>query len=365
MKKLITVVLAIVFGFLFWSRHNDSAGNPEPAKLNFLDGPDKAHARDYSMMNDPEIGNIPHERIITALNQIKYSRTKASRDFRWVNQPTRVSGRSRSLLVNPDGSMLAGSITGGLWRNPDFKNDAEWTPVDGLEHNSISCIVRDPIENATLYAGTGESQTAFVNYRESTGVGNGIFKSTDNGVTWSSLGATSGFSYVNDIVVRDEGGTSVVYAGVASGEYRGRIFYPEGGDGLFRSVDGGTSWMQVLPNIEGETEAYAVSDIELTEDNTLYVGSMRNLEIKGGGRVLKSLDGINWEVFSDYQTIVDEISSNTGGEWQAGRVVLKSAPSNPNHIYGVFMCGTENGLGQFRDFETSMLQTADAGASWT
>ena len=113
-----------------------------------------------------------------------------------------------------------------------------------------------------FYIGTGEAETAIQTYRESSGLGDGIWKSIDGGVTWNLLSSTTGFAYVPKIVVRNESGTSVIYAGVVSGLYHGtHNSLPS--DGLFRSTDGGLTWTQVLPDIYGFTVPYSPSDVVL------------------------------------------------------------------------------------------------------
>lgn len=313
-------------------------------------GPDKANVRDFFMTVDIRNGYVPKERLLIATKELKDARFSGERDFKWKNISTEIAGRSRAFLFNPsDGTLLGGAVTGGLWKNMDFKSNSAWQNISDFPHPSISCIVRDPQNAEVIYIGTGESFTAFTNYRESSSVGSGIWKSSDGGISWDQLSSTSGFMYINDIVIRIENGQSVIYAGVASGTYKAGTFYSSPGDGLFKSTDGGNSWSQVLPDITGETEAYAVADIELSTDNILYVGTMRNLENKGGGVILKSTDGVNWTKYEGYEKETQNISSSGSIEAYSGRVILQTAPSNSLVVYAIFMRGAFNSLNQLRD----------------
>ena len=75
-----------------------------------------------------------------------------------------------------------------------------------------------------MYLGTGESETALIVYRESSGRGNGLYCSTDGGKQWDLMPSTAQWAYVTDVEVRVENGQSVIYAGVVSGYYKGAYF---------------------------------------------------------------------------------------------------------------------------------------------
>jgi hypothetical protein len=138
-------------------------------------------------------------------------------------------------------------VTGGLWYNTNITSASNsWVPVtDFWPTLAVRCITYDPNAPMTFYVGTGEAETAIITYRESSGLGDGIWKSTDGGQTWNLLNSTTGFAYIPKIVVRNEGGNSVIYAAVVSGLYHG-VHQSTPSNGLFRSTDGGSTWTQVL-----------------------------------------------------------------------------------------------------------------------
>lgn len=330
-----------------------------------LTGPDKANFRDFWMTVDVDLGRVPKERTTDFL---KYRLAKkgsriAENKFNWQQSGSDVAGRSRDFLLQPSGKLLSGSVTGGLWYNLDYRNNSQWDQVSGFDHLSVSCLTYDPQDENILYLGTGESQTAFTNYRESSSVGSGIYKSMDGGVNWTLIESTSGFSYVNDLLVRIENGESVLYAGVASGEYLQEPVLSNPTDGLYRSVDGGESWTQQLPTIDGSQLPYAVSDIELSSDNELYVGTMRNIENEGGGYLLKSSDGEQWTIIS---SIDDEVNqqSTSGTQWYGGRVIVSSSPTDPNVLYGLHCMRFKNGFNQLRDYYVFLKKSLDGGSTW-
>ncbi|WP_370088349.1 T9SS type A sorting domain-containing protein [Ekhidna sp.] len=350
MKKItlpIAVALILIAISITQKSDKESVYLKNISKLNVskLDGPEKSTFRDVLMTMNPKTGEIPIRNIQQTIRSRK-GRVSEERDFQWTQVNSEIAGRTRTIMVDPNNSdkLWLGAVTGGLWYNSDFRNNAKWVPVsDDWESLSISSLTYDPNNTSIFYAGTGESFTSVNIYRESTSAGVGIYKTTDGGTTWSLLPSTSEFQYVNDIVVRDEGGSSVIYAGVASGLYQGSVFGSSPSDGLFRSTDGGTTWTQVLPNIAGSSVPYTVSDIEIAPNGDLYVGTMRNLAIEGGGYILHSTDGTNWTVEDRH---VLQMESDFGPDIKPGRVMLASGG---NMVYAVATGGFQNSFNQIRD----------------
>lgn len=338
------------------------------------DRPDKAAFQNYIMTLDPELKRVPSERLIDAYEYAKsLNLNKSTNDasITWDNLPSNMGGRTRALMYDPNDAsgvkVWAGAVTGGLWYNDNITdNHYSWNAVDDFWTNlSISCITYDPNNTNIFYVGTGESHTALTMYRESSSLGYGIMKTEDGGETWSHMSSTSGFAYVNDIEVRNENGTSVIYVAVVSGLYKGQEHQSTPTDGLYRSTDGGSTWEQVLPNIEDEDVPYAPSDIEFTNDGRIFVGTMRNLDNKGGATILYSDNGTagSWTAFHDYRT---EIEGNTLLNSIPGRVMLAASPSNADVLYATIAVGSVgSGFDGFDRYEAIyFLKTEDKGSTW-
>jgi len=346
------------------------------------DQPDHAYFLNHLQTLDPVLRRVPLDGLEKARLQRdilkdnsgnrRFSLAESQNDLTWTNTPSNLAGRVRPITIDPDRTstgptkLWAGSVTGGLWVNENAGDlSSSWEPIAGLPENaSISAIAFDPNNSDIIYVGTGESYTAVNIYRESSSVGNGIWKSEDHGETWTQLSSTSGFQYINDIVIKTEGDNSVIYTAVVSGLYKGQTFLSNPSDGLFRSTDDGASWSQVLPNIPDTDNPYAPSDIELDAIGRFFVGTMRNNDLQGAGVILSSDNGIDW-------TVYDEVANNQFNPesgYYPGRVIIKSAPSDPNRVYAIISGGLmQSSTGWIRDSgpNSVLFQSFDQGDTWS
>ena len=156
---------------------------------------------------------------------------------RWTSiGPGNIGGRTRAIAIDPNNSaiMHAAGVAGGIWKSTDA--GATWRVIDDLMLNLAVCtIVIDPNDSNILYAGTGEGyygSDVFVR-------GLGIFKSIDAGETWEQLQGTvtgvptGAFYYVNKLVISSNN-SNRIYAATRSG--------------VWRSLDAGGTWSIVLSN---------------------------------------------------------------------------------------------------------------------
>jgi photosystem II stability/assembly factor-like uncharacterized protein len=126
-----------------------------------------------------------------------------------------------------------GSVNGGIWKTTDA--GMVWTPIfDGQAVGSIGALAVALSDPKIIYAGTGESDI-----REDLSSGNGVYKSVDGGVTWKHIGLED-TRQISRIVI-DPRDPNVVYVGAL-----GHVYGPNEERGVFKSVDGGLHWAQVL-----------------------------------------------------------------------------------------------------------------------
>jgi photosystem II stability/assembly factor-like uncharacterized protein len=342
--------------------------NKEPA----ADQPEMEAIREYFMTLDPNTRTIPRERLLNAYEQTRFlENTKSSPlPLQWQGYESDMGGRTRMIMFDPNDAIhkkvWAGSVTGGLWYNTNItSSNSPWVPVGDFWSNlAIRCMTYDPQDPLTFYIGTGEAETAVQTYRESSGLGDGIWKSTDGGQTWDLIPGSTNFAYVTSIHIRVEGGISIIYAGVASGLYEGQQHLSLPTDGLYRSADGGSTWQQVLPNISGHNVPYAVEDICFSGDSgRIFIGTRPNLDGNGAATILYSDSGLSgsWTVNESFRILIEgDPTYNI-----PGRVVMGAAPSDPNVVYALIASGFINSANNFKYFYCkTILRSADKGVTW-
>lgn len=148
--------------------------------------------------------------------------------------PGNVAGRIRSIVFDPRNSrrVFVGAATGGLWISEDA-GDSWRAYSDFLPNLSISTMGVDPANPGVMYIGTGEASQGFV--------GVGVFKSTDNAVTFRHLETTNpdvnpDWRFVNRLAIHPSR-PSILLAGVTGNEF---VF-----GAIYRSADSGESWTKV------------------------------------------------------------------------------------------------------------------------
>ncbi|MCB9846056.1 MAG: hypothetical protein H6811_08735 [Phycisphaeraceae bacterium] len=156
--------------------------------------------------------------------------------------PGNVGGRTRAIVFNPQDPdiVYAAGVDGGVWKS--INGGEHWFPTDDFMANLAVCALAiDPTNPDVIYAGTGEGYYAspFGLTHPVFARGLGIFKSVDAGATWTHLQGTisdvpeGAFSYVNKIVISPTD-PSRIYAATRFG--------------VWRSLDAGETWSAVLRN---------------------------------------------------------------------------------------------------------------------
>ena len=254
--------------------------------------------------------------------------------------PAVMSGRISDMENHPTDPMIiyAGSAGGGVWKS----NDAGTTfyPVFDDHCQSIGALEIDPNDpDNTIYVGTGEPWP-----RNSVSTGDGIYKSTDGGNNWDKIGLENSERIAN-IIVNPEN-SNEVYVAVL-----GALWSDNKERGVYKSVDGGNTWENIL--YLNESTGCADLAMDPTNPNILYASMWEfrrtAWSFNSGGEnsaLYKSTDGgENWNKIH-----------NGFPEGKLGRLAIGVSESNPSTLYTVIEAEKNEDKGLYR--------SVDGGKNW-
>lgn len=263
-------------------------------------------------------------------------------DSDWVTQgPGNAGARVNDILVHPTDptTIYLGYSAGGIFKTTN--NGASWNPIfDDQSYLAIGDMEFDPNDPETIYVGTGDPSITGYPF-----IGNGIFKTTDGGQTWTSLGLDD-VGIISKIVI-DPTNPNVIYAGAM-----GTPHERNNRRGLYKSTNGGQDWTKVL-FVDNET---GVIDVMMHPANPdiLFAGiwvRIRNNQESTlsslGHKVYRSMDG-----GQSWQPLGNGLPIGTGG-----RVSLAPSIQNPNTFFVSFASDTH----QFN----GIYKTTNNGDTWT
>jgi len=161
-----------------------------------------------------------------------------------------MSGRVAAIDAVHEGNRLTvyiGSASGGVWKS--VNGGTTYKPVfDKATTQSSGAITVDPKDPKVVWVGTGEAWT-----RNSVSIGDGVYKSTDAGETWTNCGL-QGSEHIGRIVV-DPAATGTVYVAAL-----GKLWSDGDERGLYKTADGGRTWARVL---KGANPSTGCSDVAM------------------------------------------------------------------------------------------------------
>jgi len=211
--------------------------------------------------------------------------------------PTRQSGRFVDFAVPSQlvGTFYAATGSGHLWKTENHGLTYE-VLFDDEEVYSIGDITVAPSDPDILYLGSGEA-----NNSRSTYWGNGVYKSTDAGESWTNIGLPESH-HIGRILIHPTDPNTVYVAAL------GHLYSENQERGLYKTTDGGSRWEQVLaPEVEGKTIGVVDVAMDPTNSDVLYAATFDKVRLPftydlggPGSRVYKSTDGgDNWEMLTN------------------------------------------------------------------
>lgn len=279
---------------------------------------DQPNARqDFELMRfrDPATGMIPAN---IREKELEFSRNmpvsahyinERSTDPWRLRGPFNVGGKTRALAMDKTDEkiLLAGNTSGGIWRSLD--GGATWGRSAAPNFINTSCIVQHPKKDSSAiwYAGTGElwtgSNGAFF-------IGNGIYKSSDRGVTWAPVIK----NYTQNPIF--DNSMDVIWNIAISPDTTQNMMFAAGYGGIYKSTNNGVSWAMV----KGVTTAYSpYTDVAITPKGVIYATISSETSAKG---IYRSTDGTTWTNITP---------SNWAKKYK--RILIGVAPSDENQVY--------------------------------
>jgi len=250
--------------------------------------------------------------------------------------PATMSGRIAALdaVAGDRLTIFAASAGGGVWKSAD--GGLEFRPVFDKHTQAIGAITVDPSNPKTIWVGTGESWL-----RNSVSPGDGVYRTTDNGDSWTRLGLDQTERIARIVVAPKDSATALVCA-------TGHAFDDHPDRGVFRTRDAGKTWEKVL---------YVAPDVgcaDLAMDpqdpSTLYAGMWQHRRLpwfftSGGPKsgLFRSRDGgTTWERLTKGLPEGDQ-----------GRIAIAISPAKPSTIYATVEAT-----------KTALYRSDDRGDTW-
>jgi len=241
----------------------------------------------------------------------------------------------------------AGAAAGGIFKTTD--GGITWNPIfDDQIVLIIGSLAVAPSDSNIIWAGTGE--TWFRNDNKYLPIGNGVYKSSDEGKTWAHVGLEK-TGRIGRIVI-DPKDPDIVFVAAM-----GHSYGPQEERGVFRTVDGGKTWRRVL----FVDENTGCSDIAINPEKSriLYAGMWQTLGETSGGPgsgLYRSKDGgETWM----------KLSGHGLPDPPLGKIAVALAPSHPHRVYALIETGM--GLPRLGKEKTSsgvLWMSADGGENW-
>ncbi len=333
LPALIIVIAAFASGLIYLSNTDEgqiTESNARDIKISQFDGdfsPKERALYEFWRLRDPKTNEIPsgiRNRSLDFMKATQAFHNPKEHNDRLLSEewqprgPYYIGGRTRALAldVTNENIILAGGVSGGMWRSVD--GGTTWSRTTKLHQmQSVSTISQDkrPGKENIWYYGTGELWG-----NSSDLIGDGIFKSTDGGLSWNQLESTMSGTHgswdgVFDYIWRVETDPSVadqdvVYCATALGSIQ-------------KSTDGGESWNLVLGGW-GNNFGY-FTELAISPNGVKYAALGKRAPAPSGSPaagIYRSIDGEVW-------------TNITPENWpeEYNRIVIGIAPSDEDQVY--------------------------------
>jgi photosystem II stability/assembly factor-like uncharacterized protein len=274
--------------------------------------------------------------------------------------PAVMGGRVSDIAIDPRNPFVfyVGFGHGGVFKTND--NGVTFQPIfDKQPMLSIGAVAVAPSDSDVVWVGTGEA-----NDRNSSGWGDGVYRSTDAGDTWQNVGLNESRTIARIVV--DPKKPEVAYVAAM-----GNLWKDGGERGLFKTTDGGKTWKLVL-HAESPHDAHTgCGDVAIDPANSqivyavLYARQRTPWSFTSGPNVTGSEDVGGIFKSTDGGGTWKKLSGGLPG--QTGRIGLAVSASNPKVVMAVVQ-SYEGGVGALDDLRSKsggVFRSEDGGETWT
>lgn len=269
---------------------------------------------------------------------------KLTSELHWRSIGPYRGGRSIAVsgVVQQPGVFYMGAVGGGVWKSTNYGHTWKNVSDPYFGSNNIGALTVAPSDPNIIYVGTGESDI-----RNTLLTGDGMYKSTNAGKTWTHIGLAD--THIISRIVVDPDNSNVVYAAAM-----GHVWAPNPERGVYKSTDGGRHWKKIL-FVNNKTGAI---DLVMNPSNpqilyaAMWQAYRRHWTLSSGGPgsgIYKSTDG-----GTTWTNITHKPGLPTG---IFGKIGLAIAPSAPNIMYAVIQAKYKGQAG-------GVFRSDNAGQSW-
>jgi photosystem II stability/assembly factor-like uncharacterized protein len=260
----------------------------------------------------------------------------------WIQKgPTNIGGRITSVALHPTNSNIiyAGAADGGVLKSID--GGVNWSILtDFFPTLSIGDVTIDPNNSNTIYAGMGEANLAGDNYD-----GDGLYRSTDDGVSWTNIGLSQA-KRIGRVIVHPTDPNVILVAAA------GAQFSADTARGVYRTINGGTAWEKVL-FITDSTSAIDLR-IHPTHPDTVYACIWERMRSPTRRKAGGPTSGIYRS--TDMGTTWSQLTNGLPSGRNVGRIGIDVCRSSPNILYAIYA----DSVGNFY----RVYKTTDGGNNW-
>lgn len=292
--------------------------------------PAQVPAQDQAAERPPQAGQVPEPRF-EYLGPLSAGRISAA-----------------AATAGQPGVYFAGAASGGVWKSAD--GGATWKPTfDNETSQAIGALAVSASNPDIVWAGTGEAWAV----RDMDMEGDGVYKSTDGGETWTRMGLAA-TGRIGTIVIdpRDDDIVMVCALGRATGPQQER--------GVFRTENGGKTWQRTLfvnedTGCSGLQQSQQNPDVVIAGTWEVFLAT-HVLESGGmGSGIWLSKDG-----GKNFTQVTDPGLPRS----PYGKTDVAIAPSDGNRMYALIQTGRDGVKGMPSEAQGSLWRSDDGGASW-